>query len=213
MQVAGSGRGHALEFARQGAKVVVNDLGGEVDGSGNEHRTRAHVVDEILAMGGEAIANGDDVADWKRRGEMVDSAIERFGKLDVVVCNAGILRDRMLFNMDEAEWDAVINVHLKGTFSPSRYAAQYWRELSTRRGARWTHGSSTLPRRRACSQSRAEQLRRGEVRYRDTLDHRGEGARTLRRNRQRDRAWCAHADDREPRWADGGRRRKANGRA
>jgi NAD(P)-dependent dehydrogenase (short-subunit alcohol dehydrogenase family) len=132
--VTGAGRGigreHALEFARQGAKVVVNDLGAEVDGVGSSIGPAGEVVELIRAGGGEAIANGEDVADWEGAHRMVDAAVEHFGDLHVLVNNAGILRDRMLVNMDEAEWDAVIRVHLKGTFAPSRWAATYWRERS-----------------------------------------------------------------------------------
>lgn len=132
--VTGAGRGigreHALSLARHGAKVVVNDLGGERDGSGTDVSPAQQVVDEIVADGGEAIANGDNVADWDGAKRMVDMAIETFGGLDAVVNNAGILRDRMLANMTEQEWDAVINVHLKGTFAPARHAAAYWREQS-----------------------------------------------------------------------------------
>jgi NAD(P)-dependent dehydrogenase (short-subunit alcohol dehydrogenase family) len=123
----GIGRGHALELARQGAQVVVNDLGGSVDGTGADTGPAQAVVDEIIATGGEAVANTDDVADWDGAKRLVDTAINTFGSLDVVVNNAGILRDRMLFNMSEAEWDAVVRVHLKGTFAPSRWAAEYWR--------------------------------------------------------------------------------------
>ncbi len=132
--VTGAGRGigreHALSLARHGAKVVVNDLGGERDGPGIDVSPAQQVVDEIVAGGGEAIANGDNVADWDGAKRMVDMAIETFGGLDAVVNNAGILRDRMLANMTEQEWDAVINVHLKGTFAPARHAAAYWREQS-----------------------------------------------------------------------------------
>ena len=132
--VTGAGRGigreHALSLARHGAKVVVNDLGGERDGTGIDVSPAQQVVDEIVAGGGEAIANGDNVADWDGAKRMVDMAIETFGGLDAVVNNAGILRDRMLANMTEQEWDAVINVHLKGTFAPARHAAVYWREQS-----------------------------------------------------------------------------------
>src|SRR5205085_2902812 len=124
----GIGRGHALEFARQGAKVVVNDLGGEVDGSGGSTGPAGEVVDEIRAAGGEAIANGDDVADWEGAQRMVNAAIESFGDLHVLVNNAGILRDRMLTNMTPSEWDDVIRVHLRGHFVPTRWAATYWRE-------------------------------------------------------------------------------------
>jgi NAD(P)-dependent dehydrogenase (short-subunit alcohol dehydrogenase family) len=123
----GIGRGHALELARQGAKVVVNDLGGLVDGTGTDKGPAQAVVDEIVAAGGDAVANTDDVADWDGAKRLVDTAIDTFATLDVVVNNAGILRDRMLFNMSEAEWDAVVRVHLKGTFAPSRWAAEYWR--------------------------------------------------------------------------------------
>ncbi|MET1000958.1 MAG: SDR family oxidoreductase [Acidimicrobiia bacterium] len=126
----GIGRGHALELAAQGAKVVVNDLGGTVDGSGADTGPAQTVVDEITALGGEAVANTDDVADWDGARRLVQSAIERFGTLDILVNNAGILRDRMLFNMEEAEWDAVVRVHMKGTFAPMRWAAAYWREQS-----------------------------------------------------------------------------------
>ena len=132
--VTGAGRGigreHAMSLARHGAKVVVNDLGGERDGTGTDVSPAQQVVDEIVAGGGEAIANGDNVADWDGAQRMVDMAIETFGGLDAVVNNAGILRDRMLANMTEQEWDAVINVHLKGTFAPARHAAAYWREQS-----------------------------------------------------------------------------------
>jgi NAD(P)-dependent dehydrogenase (short-subunit alcohol dehydrogenase family) len=132
--VTGAGRGigreHALEFARQGARVVVNDLGGEMDGTGSSTGPAGEVVDEIRAMGGEAIANGDDVSDTEGAARMVRSAIDAFGGLDVLVNNAGILRDRMLVNMSVEEWDAVIRVHLRGTFAPTRAAMDYWRERS-----------------------------------------------------------------------------------
>jgi NAD(P)-dependent dehydrogenase (short-subunit alcohol dehydrogenase family) len=126
----GIGRGHALEFARQGAKVVVNDLGAEVDGRGSSSGPAGAVVDEIRAAGGEAVANGDDVADWKGAERLVRTAVDTYGRLDVLVNNAGILRDRMLVNMTEDEWDAVIQVHLKGTFGPAHFAAGHWRERS-----------------------------------------------------------------------------------
>jgi NAD(P)-dependent dehydrogenase (short-subunit alcohol dehydrogenase family) len=130
--VTGAGRGigreHALMLASHGAKVVVNDLGGEVDGRGGDVTPAQQVVDEIVALGGEAVVNGDDVSDWDGAKRLVDQAVETFGGLDGVINNAGILRDRMLTNMNEAEWDAVIKVHLKGTFAPSRHAAAYWRD-------------------------------------------------------------------------------------
>ena len=124
----GLGRAHALLLASRGAKVVVNDLGGNVDGSGGDLSPAEQVVQEIKGMGGEAIANGDSVSSWEGAQRMVNSAIEAFGDLHILVNNAGILRDRVLVNMTEEEWDAVINVHLKGTFAPSRWAAAYWRE-------------------------------------------------------------------------------------
>ncbi len=130
--VTGAGRGigreHALSLAAHGAKVVVNDLGGNVDGSGGDLSPAEQVVEEIKGMGGEAVANGDSVSSWEGAQRLVNTAIETFGDLHAVVNNAGILRDRMLTNMTEEEWDAVINVHLKGTFAPSRWAAAYWRE-------------------------------------------------------------------------------------
>jgi len=124
----GIGRAHALEFAHHGARVVVNDLGAEVDGRGSSTGPAGEVVDLIRAAGGEAIANGDDVSDWEGAQRLVLGAVEAFGRLDVLVNNAGILRDRMLVNMTIDEWDAVIRVHLRGTFAPARLAAAYWRE-------------------------------------------------------------------------------------
>ncbi len=130
--ITGSGRGigreHALLFAQEGAKVVVNDLGGAIDGSGDDRTPAQQVVDEIKAMGGEAVANADNVADWEGGQRLIQSALEAFGELHVLVNNAGILRDRVLVNMTEEEWDAVIHVHLKGHFVPTRFAAAYWRE-------------------------------------------------------------------------------------
>ncbi|HEY1633874.1 MAG TPA: SDR family oxidoreductase [Acidimicrobiales bacterium] len=124
----GVGRGHALELARQGASVVVNDLGGSIDGTGADAGPAKAVVDEIRGRGGEAVANTDDVAEWEGARRLVETATGAFGKLDILVNNAGILRDRMLFNMTEEEWDAVVRVHLKGTFAPTRWAASYWRD-------------------------------------------------------------------------------------
>ena len=132
--VTGAGRGigreHSLMLAEQGAKVVVNDLGGSMDGTGDDVGPAQQVVDEIKGMGGEAVANTDDISSWDGAERLVTQAIETFGTLDILINNAGILRDRMLTNMTEAEWDAVIKVHLKGTFAPSRHAAAYWREQS-----------------------------------------------------------------------------------
>jgi NAD(P)-dependent dehydrogenase (short-subunit alcohol dehydrogenase family) len=124
----GIGRGHALEFARQGAKVVVNDVGAEIDGSGGSTGPAGEVVEAIRAMGGEAVANGADVADWAQAEGLVATAIDAFGRLDVMVNNAGFLRDRMLANCSEEEWDAVMRVHLKGHFAPTRHAVAHWRD-------------------------------------------------------------------------------------
>jgi NAD(P)-dependent dehydrogenase (short-subunit alcohol dehydrogenase family) len=124
----GLGREHALLFAAEGAKVVVNDLGSANDGEGVDATPAEQVAAEIRDLGGEAIANADDVADWEGAQRLVNSAIEEFGDLDVLVNNAGILRDRVLVNMTEQEWDDVIAVHLKGHFAPTRWAAAYWRE-------------------------------------------------------------------------------------
>jgi NAD(P)-dependent dehydrogenase (short-subunit alcohol dehydrogenase family) len=126
----GIGREHALLFAAEGAKGVVNDLGGAVDGSGDDRTPAQQVVDEIAAMGGEAVANADDIADFDGGGRLVQSALDAFGDLHILVNNAGILRDRVLVNMTEQEWDSVIHVHLKGHFAPTRHAAAYWRERS-----------------------------------------------------------------------------------
>lgn len=132
MIVTGAGRGlgraHALEFARQGAKVVVNDLGAELDGKGRSSGPADEVVTEIKTMGGQAVSNGDDIADWAGSERLVKTAIETFGRLDVVVNNAGFLRDRMFVSTSEDEWDAVIRVHLKGHFCVSRHAGAYWRD-------------------------------------------------------------------------------------
>jgi NAD(P)-dependent dehydrogenase (short-subunit alcohol dehydrogenase family) len=135
----GIGREHALLFAAEGAKVVVNDLGGAVDGSGDDRTPAQQVVDEIRAMGAEAIANDDDVADWEGGRRLVASTVEAFGDLHVLVNNAGILRDKMLVNMSEEEWDSVIHVHLKGHYVPTRHAAGYWREQI--KAGREVHGA------------------------------------------------------------------------
>jgi NAD(P)-dependent dehydrogenase (short-subunit alcohol dehydrogenase family) len=126
----GIGREHALLFASEGAKVVVNDLGGAMDGSGDDRTPAQQVVDEIKAMGGEAVANADNVADWEGGQRLINAAVETFGDLHILINNAGILRDRVIVNMTEEEWDAVIHVHLKGHFVPTRWAATYWREQS-----------------------------------------------------------------------------------
>ena len=124
----GLGREHALLFAAEGAKIVVNDLGGANDGSGSDMTPAQQTVADIKGMGGEAIVNTDNVADWDGAKRMIDGAIEAFGDLDILVNNAGILRDRVLVNMSESEWDSVIQVHLKGHFAPTHHAAAYWRE-------------------------------------------------------------------------------------
>src|SRR4051795_2999575 len=130
----GIGRSHALLFASEGAAVVVNDLGGASDGEGNDNTPAQQVVDEITAKGGRAVANYDSVSSWKGAESMVQQAVDAFGGLDVLVNNAGILRDKMSFNMDESEWDSVIDVHLKGHFAPSRFAASHWRAQSKATG-------------------------------------------------------------------------------
>ena len=130
--VTGAGRGigreHALLLAENGARVIVNDLGGDAAGAGADLSPAQEVVAEIEAMGGEAVVNGANVADFDAAGQMIHQAIDTFGSCDIVINNAGILRDRMVFSMSESDWDAVVNVHLKGTFAPTHHAAAYWRE-------------------------------------------------------------------------------------
>ncbi len=130
--VTGAGRGigreHALLLAAEGARVVVNDLGGDLHGEGSDRAPAQQVVDDIVTAGGEAVANIDSVSDWDGAQRLIQAAIDAFGDLHVLVNNAGILRDRALANMSEAEWDAVIAVHLKGHFCPTRHAAAYWRD-------------------------------------------------------------------------------------
>jgi NAD(P)-dependent dehydrogenase (short-subunit alcohol dehydrogenase family) len=132
--ITGAGRGIGREeqgvLAAEGAKVVVNDLGGGTDGSGADATPAQQVVDEIVAAGGQAVANGDDVSSWEGAERMVQQAVDTFGDLHVLVNNAGILRDRMLVNMSEAEWDSIMRVHLRGHFCPTRFAAAYWRDQS-----------------------------------------------------------------------------------
>jgi NAD(P)-dependent dehydrogenase (short-subunit alcohol dehydrogenase family) len=130
--VTGAGRGlgreHALELARQGARVVVNDLGVSNRGEGHDTSPALEVVEAIRAMGGEAIASGADIADWAQAKALVDEALARFGRLDVVVNNAGFVRDRMFVSCTEEEWDAVVRVHLRGHFCVARHAAAHWRD-------------------------------------------------------------------------------------
>lgn len=123
----GIGRAHALAFAGEGAKVVVNDIGVSLDGSGTSGGPAEQVVAEIEALGGAAVANTDDVADWAGAQSLIQTGLDAFGRLDVLVNNAGFLRDRMLVNLSEQEWDAVIRVHLKGHFAPMRHAVAHWR--------------------------------------------------------------------------------------
>jgi NAD(P)-dependent dehydrogenase (short-subunit alcohol dehydrogenase family) len=124
----GIGREHALLFAELGAKVVVNDLGAAMDGTGDDRTPAEQVVDEIKALGGAAVVNADNVADWEGGQRLIQAALDAFGDLHVLVNNAGILRDRVLVNMTEDEWDDVVAVHLKGHFIPTKFAAVYWRE-------------------------------------------------------------------------------------
>jgi NAD(P)-dependent dehydrogenase (short-subunit alcohol dehydrogenase family) len=126
----GIGRGEALLFAREGARFVVNDVGAEWDGSGADDRPASQVVEQIVAAGGEAVAHFDDVADEAGADSLVRTALDTWGRLDVVVNNAGILRDRMVFNMSAEEWDAVIRVHLRGHFLLTRAGCAHWRERS-----------------------------------------------------------------------------------
>ena len=126
----GLGRAHAHAFAAGGAAVIVNDLGGARDGAGGSAGPAQQVADEIIAAGGRAAANTDDVSTWSGAKNLIEQAVDTFGRLDVLVNNAGILRDRMLTSMSEAEWDSVVAVHLKGAFCPTRHAAEYWRNRS-----------------------------------------------------------------------------------
>lgn len=126
----GIGRAHAMELARLGAAVVVNDRGGANDGSGADTGPAAEVAEEIIAAGGRAVANTDDIATWDGARNLVDQCVSEFGRLDVVVNNAGILRDNFVAGMDESEWDSVINVHLKGHFAVLHHAAAYWKAQS-----------------------------------------------------------------------------------
>jgi len=124
----GIGREEAIHMAKHGAKIVVNDLGGHFDGTGQSRSPAEDVVKEIRAAGGEAVANFESVTDFKAAKRIVECAVDNFGKLNIMVNNAGILRDRMIFNMNEEDWDAVIAVHLKGSFNLARHACSYWRE-------------------------------------------------------------------------------------
>src|SRR3984957_17140308 len=126
----GIGRAHALLFAREGAKVVVNDFGGAEDGTGADVGPATEVAEEIIAMGGQAVAETSNVANFNGAESLIRTAVDTFGGLDILINNAGILRDRMLVNMSEEEWDDVVRVHLKGHFAPLHFAARYWRDQS-----------------------------------------------------------------------------------
>ena len=180
----GIGREHALLFAREGAKVVVNDLGGEEDGSGADAGPAQQVVDEIKAMGGEAVANTDSCADWEGGQRLIQTAIDTFGELHVLVNNAGILRDRMITNMTEAEWDAVIHVHLKGHFVPVALRRRVLARPGQGGHAVEGVGDQHVVDVGAVRQCRPDELRRGEDRHRDAGDHLPDGARPLRRARR-----------------------------
>ena len=130
----GLGRAEALQLARLGARVVINDLGAELDGTGADEAPAQQVVEEILAAGGQAVAHHGDVADWNDSRRLITMALETFGGLHILVNNAGVLRDRMIFNMAEEEWDTVIRMHLKGHFCTTRWATAYWREESKKAG-------------------------------------------------------------------------------
>ncbi len=130
----GIGREYALHLAAQGAKVVINDIGTTRDGHGRDDCAAQAVVQELQAAGGQAIANSDDISSWQGARNLIESTVAHFGALHALVNNAGILRDRMMVNMEESEWDAVINVHLKGTFAPAHHAAVYWRNLQKQTG-------------------------------------------------------------------------------
>jgi NAD(P)-dependent dehydrogenase (short-subunit alcohol dehydrogenase family) len=162
--VTGAGRGigrtEALLLASEGAKVVVNDIGGAMSGEGSDQTPAQQVVDEIKAAGGDAAANYDSVTDFDGAGRMIDQAVDAFGGLDILVNNAGILRDKMSFNMDEADWDAVIAVHLRGTSAPAGTPPRTGGRGSRSRAARSTRRSSTPHRSRGSTETRASSTTR-----------------------------------------------------
>src|SRR5579875_3314717 len=182
--VTGAGRGlgreHALLFAAEGARVVVNDTGADAGGRGDDPSPAERVVEEIRAAGGEAVASADDVADWKGGERLVQTAVEHFGGLDVLVNNAGILRDRFLVNMTEEEWDVVIHVHLRGHFVPMRHAAAYWRDQA-KRGQPVAAYHHHLVHVGPARQPGPDQLRSRQGRHRRHDRHRRPGAGPLRR--------------------------------
>ena len=140
----GIGKGMAVLMAKEGAKVVVNDIGGASDGSGTDKNVADEVVDEIKSAGGEAIAVYDSVVDWEGGQNIIQAAVDNFGKIDILVNNAGILRDRMIFNMTEEEWDGVMAVHLKGTFNCTRAASVYMRQQKSGRVINFTSTSGLI---------------------------------------------------------------------
>ena len=190
---------HAHLFAAQGAKVVVNDLGGARDGTGGSVGPAQTVVEEITATGGTAIANADDISSWEGAQRLIGQAIETYGRLDVLVNNAGILRDRMMVNMSEAEWDAVVKVHLKGTFAPSHFAAEHFRERS--KAGEDVQGriiNTTSP---SGLFGNVGQTNYGAAKAGIAALHRHfrDGARPVRRHGERDRPDRAHPVDRRSR--------------
>ena len=176
--------------------MVVNDLGTSGSGEGSASEVAHEVVAEIEALGGEAVANGADVADFEQAAAMVQQAIDTFGGLDILVNNAGFVRDRMLVNTSEEEWDAVIRVHLKGHFAPLRHAGAWWRSESKEGRQRGRPGDQHLVRCGDAGLDRPDDVLRGQGRHRRDDAGRGGRARSLRRQRQRDRAGRAHPDDR-----------------
>ena len=192
----GLGRAHSLAFAAEGAKVIVNDLGASLTGDATDESPGQEVVAEIVAAGGEAVVNGDDVSDWDGAGRLVAQAIDTFGALDTVVCNAGIVRDRMLVNMSVEEWDAVIHVHLRGVFCPIRHAIGYWRDESkagNQRDARIVTTSSGAGLRGSIARV---ELRRRQGWHRRVHHQCCRRARSLRRAREHHRAVGAQPHDR-----------------
>ena len=187
----GIGRSEALLLASEGAKVVVNDLGGSGAGEGADQTPAQQVVDEIKAGGGDGVANYDDCASWSGAEGMVQQAIDTFGGLDVLICNAGILRDKMSFNMSEEEFDSVIRVHLKGHFAPIRFAGAYWRAKAKETGEP-TNAVGRHHRLRVgpLRQRGAGELRRGQGRHREHDDRAGARARAFGRAGELDRPRC-----------------------
>eukprot|EP01047_Picozoa_sp_COSAG01_P012741 COSAG01_NODE_582_length_15201_cov_7.218315_3_plen_279_part_00 len=144
---AGVGRGYALRLAMQGARVVVNDIGGKRKGANQEKRIASNadaVVEEIHSLGGEAVADYEDVADWAGAQRLIQHALDAFGDLHVLICNAGILRDRTLINLSESDWDDVMRVHLKGSFAPAKHAAEYWRDKAKEQSPEAVNGRVIL---------------------------------------------------------------------